>query len=119
MRFSFVGPVDVRTFRESLAYVVDVTSMEARAPLPDVKPKSDELAEVAADIAARAKAPPAVEAPQTVPARPAPAAASEPGDAPPAAAAPVQPRLAADEPRARLRPECRRRSRARPCGCRR
>ena len=35
VRFSFVGPVDVRTFRENLAYIVDVTSMEAKESQPE------------------------------------------------------------------------------------
>src|SRR5262249_43137445 len=63
VRFSFVGPVDVRTFRENLTYIVDVTSMEAKNQAVESKPtKSDELSEMAADLAARTKAPPAVEA---------------------------------------------------------
>src|SRR5260370_20623220 len=48
VRFTFVSPVDVRTFRENLAYVVDVTSMEAKASPPDGNVKSDELSELAA-----------------------------------------------------------------------
>jgi len=49
VRFTFVGLVDVRTFRENLSFVVDVTSMEAKNLQPDGKPKSDDLSAMAAD----------------------------------------------------------------------
>ena len=101
VRFSFAGPVDVRTFRENLTYIVDVTSMEAKDSQPESKPRSDELSEMAADLAARTRAPPAVEAPQTVPARPTPSAGAEPARAPAApgpAPAPAPPQSATDRP---------------------
>jgi hypothetical protein len=64
VQFTFAGKVDVRTFREGLSYIVDVMPMEGRSERGEGGARGDELAAVAAELAARAKA-----APQTVPAR--------------------------------------------------
>jgi tetratricopeptide (TPR) repeat protein len=88
VRFSFAGKVDLRTFREDNSYVVDVT--EAKVPRPDGTVRSDEFGALAAELAARAGAPPAgVEPPQTVPARPTPGAA--PADMRPPVPSPAPP----------------------------
>ena len=97
VRFVFAGKVDVRTFREDLTYVVDVTPMEAKRTRSEGSVRSDELAAFAAHLAASKNAPPAdVAAPQTVPARNA-AAPAPPPAAPVQAPAPVAP-LAAPAP---------------------
>jgi tetratricopeptide (TPR) repeat protein len=70
VRFTFSGKVDVRTFREDLSFVVDVTPMQVKGQRNDGTVRSDELSAMAAELAARAGPPPAgVEAPPTVPAR--------------------------------------------------
>ena len=67
VRFNFADKVDVRTFREDLSFVVDVTPMEAKPVKVDGSVRSDELAAVSAELAARGKAPPAgVEPPKTI-----------------------------------------------------
>jgi hypothetical protein len=69
--------------------VVDVTPMEAKSTRPEGSVRSDELAAFAAHLAASKNTPPAgVEAPQTVPARNAPAPAPPPA-APARTPAPV------------------------------
>jgi tetratricopeptide (TPR) repeat protein len=74
VRFSFAGKVDLRTFREENSYIVDVT--EAKVARPEDARRSDEFGALAAELAARAGAPPSgVEPPQTVPARVVPSAA--------------------------------------------
>jgi tetratricopeptide (TPR) repeat protein len=84
VRFTFAGKVDVRTFREGLSFVVDVTPMEAKSERSEAG--SDDLSLMGADAAARAHAPPGgVEPPQTVLAR-APAARSESNASPPVVA---------------------------------
>jgi hypothetical protein len=103
VRFTFADKVDVRTFREGLSYIVDVTPMEGRSERQEGAVRGDDLPAVAAELAARAKAPAGVEPPQTVPARSpvatapvaSPAAAGEPPRVPrpveaPQAAAPGQ-----------------------------
>jgi hypothetical protein len=106
VRFIFAGKVDVRTFREDLSYIVDVTPMESRSERQERAIKPDELSATAMELAARSRTPPAgFEAPQTVPAPPPEAAQgkSPPGQpsdeaalpapraipSPPAEAAPV------------------------------
>jgi hypothetical protein len=75
VRFTFADRVDVRTFREDLSFVVDVTPMAGKSVRPEASAKTDELSALAAELAARAKAASTnIEAPRTVPARP-PAAA--------------------------------------------
>jgi tetratricopeptide (TPR) repeat protein len=67
VRFTFASKVDVRTFREGLSFIVDVTPMEAKSERSEAG--SDDLPPMGADAAARARAPPGgVEPPQTVPA---------------------------------------------------
>jgi tetratricopeptide (TPR) repeat protein len=78
VRFAFSAKVDVRTFREEMSYVVDVESAERKAAQKDGNVRSDELVNLAAELAARKNAPPTVEAPKTVPAR---KAAAEPESA--------------------------------------
>ena len=83
VRFSFAGKVDVRTFREDLSFIVDVTPMETKSQRQEGTVRSDELSAMAAELAARTSAPPAgVEAPRTMPARPPQPAGSEPTRAP-------------------------------------
>jgi tetratricopeptide (TPR) repeat protein len=78
VRFTFTGKVDVRTFRDDLSYVVDVTSTEAKPPPREGSVRSDELDRLAAQAAAAKGAPPTgVEPPQTVPARAPPGPATE------------------------------------------
>jgi tetratricopeptide (TPR) repeat protein len=70
VRFNFAGKVDIRSFREGMSYVVDVTPMEGRSEGGEDTVRPNDLpAVVAAELAARAKLAPAVEPPQTVPAR--------------------------------------------------
>jgi len=91
VRFIFAGKVDVRTFREDLSYIVDVTPMESLSERQERAVKPDELSATAMDLAARSKAPPAsFDAPQTMPARsPADVAAdAAPAPAPPPTPAP-------------------------------
>ena len=97
VRFMFAGKVDVRTFREDLTYVVDVTPMVAKATRSEGSVRSDELAAFAAHLAANKSAPPAdVTPPQTVPARnTAPPAPPAPAQASPAAVVPAVPPVAA------------------------
>ena len=73
VRFNFLGKVDVRTFREQLSYIVDITPMEEKRARAENQAISDELAEFAARLAADKLMPAAGEAPPTVPARNAPA----------------------------------------------
>jgi hypothetical protein len=69
VRFAFGGKVDVRTFREDLSYVVDVTPTEAKSPRSEASVRSDELSAFVADLANRkAPLPAAVQAPPTMPA---------------------------------------------------
>jgi tetratricopeptide (TPR) repeat protein len=94
VRFVFTDKVDVRTFREDLSYIVDVTSVaDAKNVRGDGSVRSDELNQLAAQAAAARAGPPAnVEAPQTVPARPSPSAPAAPvpeRTQPPAETAPV------------------------------
>src|SRR5262249_5893492 len=88
VRFNFASKVDVRTFREDNSYVVDVEATERKAGSKsnDTVVPSDSLAALAAELAARR--PPAVEAPQTMPAR---AAATAPPGAAAEAPAPSPP----------------------------
>jgi tetratricopeptide (TPR) repeat protein len=78
VRFTFSSKVDVRTFREDNSYVVDVSPATAKAERADDAVRSDELADLAAEIAGRGQAPkPAASSklaapPQTVPAHAAP-----------------------------------------------
>ncbi len=96
VRFRFSGKVDVRTFREDNSYIVDVTPAQAKRARADDSVPSDELAVVAARLSARTgNAPPVVEPPKTVPARPAPppapatnAAETTPAPQPPAQSEP-------------------------------
>ena len=67
VRFSFAAKVDVRTFREDNSYVVDVTSPDERAGPRDGSVRSDQIGDLAPE-ANNSKKPPAVDAPQTVPA---------------------------------------------------
>jgi tetratricopeptide (TPR) repeat protein len=72
VRFIFAGKVDVRTFREDLSYIVDVTPMESKSERQERAIKPDELSATAMELAARSKTPPAgFDAPQTMPAPPA------------------------------------------------
>jgi tetratricopeptide (TPR) repeat protein len=90
VRFTFAGKVDVRTFREDLNFVVDITPMDARTERPEAAGKPDELSAMAAELAARASVPPptGIEAPQMpqaqLPVAPMASPAAEP--APPATA---------------------------------
>ena len=69
VRFAFGGKVDVRTFREDLSYVVDVTPTEAKSQRSEASVRSDELSAFVADLANRKAPPPAaVPAPPTMPA---------------------------------------------------
>ena len=69
VRFAFGGKVDVRTFREDLSYVVDVTPTEAKSQRSEASVRSDELSAFVADLANRKAPPPAaVQAPPTMPA---------------------------------------------------
>jgi tetratricopeptide (TPR) repeat protein len=76
VRFSFVGKVDVRTFREDNSFVVDVSPVEAKTPVAgDPAPrKPGDLSLVVAPP--DAKSPP-LEAPATIPAKSVPPARSE------------------------------------------
>ena len=77
VRFAFIGKVDVRTFREDLSYVVDVTPVDTKNSRQDVTVRSDELAALAAE--GRKPQPPAgVDPPQTVPAHVPPNAGADP-----------------------------------------
>ena len=80
VKFSFSGPVDVRSFREDFNFVVDVSALDAK-PTPSRRcaamPSPRVLRRPASPLAG-------VEAPQTVPAKAVPEAA-------PSAAAPRQP----------------------------
>jgi hypothetical protein len=49
VRFAFTGKVDVRTFREDLSYVVDVTPVDTKNSRQDATARSDELAALAGD----------------------------------------------------------------------
>ena len=53
VRFAFGGKVDVRTFREDLSYVVDVTPTEAKSQRSEASVRSDELSAFVADLANR------------------------------------------------------------------
>ena len=84
VRFAFGGKVDVRTFREDLSYVVDVTPTEAKSQRSESSVRSDELSAFVADLANRNAPPPAaVAVPPTVPAGA--SSASEPQRPPPPA----------------------------------
>jgi tetratricopeptide (TPR) repeat protein len=91
VKFSFSGPVDVRSFREDLNFVVDVSAIEAGPP-----------ARSQVEPARAAAAPAGVEAPQTVPAKPPtePAAAVAPAVPPEPRAAPSRPPQAPAAPNA-------------------
>ena len=107
VRFAFGGKVDVRTFREDLSYVVDVTPTEAKSQRSEASVRSDELSAFVADLANRKAPPPAaVQTPPTMPAGagsasgqqrlppptpPARAAAPPPPSPPPEVAAPAAP----------------------------
>jgi tetratricopeptide (TPR) repeat protein len=85
VRFTFANKVDVRTFREGLSFVVDVTPMEGKSERSEAG--SDDLPPIGGDAAPRARAPPGgFEPPQTVPAL-APAARPESGASAPVVAA--------------------------------
>jgi tetratricopeptide (TPR) repeat protein len=60
VRFHFSGIVDVRTFREDNSYILDVISPDAKA---EGNGRSDDLAAVAAELAARAQRPDDAEEP--------------------------------------------------------
>jgi tetratricopeptide (TPR) repeat protein len=69
VRFAFGGKVDVRTFREDMTYVVDVTPADAKSPRSETSVRSDELSAFVAHLANRNAPPPAaVAVPPTVPA---------------------------------------------------
>jgi tetratricopeptide (TPR) repeat protein len=88
VKFAFSAKVDVRTFREDNNYVVDVGLAGANGTRQEGAVRSDELTELAMELAARQAAPPGgVQPPQTVPAR---------GAAP--GAAPVSPPAAKQAP---------------------
>ncbi len=92
VRFSFADKVDVRTFREDMSYIVDVTATGTKESAREGVVRSDELSRLAAQAAAERVAPPTVEPPQTLPARvPANAAAEKPAQAQPAPSPPPQP----------------------------
>jgi tetratricopeptide (TPR) repeat protein len=57
--FTFAGKVDVRTFREDLSFIVDVTPVQAKSERGDGAGRTDELSAVAAELAARTSEPPA------------------------------------------------------------
>ena len=100
VRFAFGGKVDVRTFREDLSYVVDVTPTEAKSPRPEASVRSDELSAFVADLANRKAPPPAAaQAPPTMPAGAGSASGQQrpPPPTPPARAAapPAPPEVAA------------------------
>ena len=83
VRFIFAGKVDVRTFREDLSYIVDVTPMEPKGERQDRTVRSDELSATSMELAARTRAPPAdFEPPQTAPAQPAAGAGTDERRAP-------------------------------------
>ena len=104
VRFAFSGKVDVRTFREDLSYVVDVTPMEAKSARSEGSVRSDELSAFVAHLAASKNTPPAgVEAPQTVPARAGPD--SEEKRTPPQQTVPVQAAAPPTPPAAAAAPE--------------
>ena len=94
VRFIFAGKVDVRTFREELSYIVDVTPMESRSERQERAIKPDELSATAMELAARSKTPPAgFEAPQTMPAAPPPGRASDGAASPAPPAIPMPPAI--------------------------
>ena len=97
VRFSFASKVDVRTFREDASYVVDVSSAERKETNQGGAVRPDDLGAFVQELQGRKKTAPAVEAPQTVPARPAAAPA-------PAAAPRPQPSAAAPKPSSELVP---------------
>ena len=107
IRFSFASKVDVRTFREDLTYVVDVSSAERKETNQGGVVKPDDLGAFVHELEGRKKTAPAVEAPQTVPARPAaaPAPAAAPRPQPSAAAPkPSSEPVAAERPAAAAKP---------------
>ncbi len=87
VQFRFVGPVDLRTFRESNNYVLDVMLGEGDRAAGQAPAKPGGVAEL---LAQSGKGVPAVAAPETVPAKNAADAATAPAVAPakPAAAPP-------------------------------
>jgi tetratricopeptide (TPR) repeat protein len=106
VKFSFSGPVDVRSFREDLSFVVDVSAIEA-------KPGARSQAEPGR-IAAAPAAPAGVEPPQTVPAKPsteaaaavAPAAPPAPHAAPSRSPqAPATPKAGGEQPSVADKPD--------------
>ncbi len=90
VRFKLSDKVDIRTFREDNSYVVDVNTSESRQIQQDTV-RSDELAALAVETAARKNDPPAgIEAPKTVPARKSSEAAAAPLSVPAPAPAPAR-----------------------------
>ena len=101
VRFTFAEKVDVRTFREDLSFVVDVTPMEAKGTRSENSVRSDELSAFAAHLAATKTAPPeGVDAPPTMPAPAAPAAAPKAAAPPPKPAPAAVPKADAAHARA-------------------
>ncbi len=90
VRFSFAGKVDVRTFREDKNYIVDVSSAERKATKSEGAVRSDQLGALAQEFETHPNSAPALEAPQSVPARPAAAAAKTPIETRPSSSRPVR-----------------------------
>lgn len=97
VRFSFVGKVDVRTFREDNSYVVDVSPIEAKPGNPAAR-KPGDLPSLVAVAPDEKGALDGIDAPATMPAQAMPPQAAPPGHveaqpktAPVASPAPVAP----------------------------
>ena len=110
VRFAFRTKVDLRTFREDNSYVVDVGVADAKSAQQDGTVRSDELTQLALELAARQAAAPGIQPPKTVPARRANIAAPEPASPPPPppprqAAAPAAAPPAAEKPVAPVPPQ--------------
>ena len=89
VRFTFVGKVDVRTFREDNSFVVDVSPIETKTPVAGDPRKPGDLSSLV--VTAPDDKPGGVEAPATIPAKPEPQARSEPSKpVPPTAARPSE-----------------------------
>lgn len=77
VRFSFSGVADIRTFREDTNYVVDIGSSDGKESSNEA-PKSDDPAGMTAEPRGRNAPLPGLEAPETVPAKAAPAPSGKP-----------------------------------------
>lgn len=93
VRFNFAARVDVRTFREDNSFVVDVEAPERRPARQGGTVREDELGSMAAELAERANAAPAVSPAKSVPAKSVPAksapAKSMPANSTPAKSMPA------------------------------